>query len=90
MHPDSKLMMLNAENFLNQFIQDIRKNQMGQFREKFRNTDILILEDIQVLSSSPQCQQELKHTISSLKESGKQVILSANNLPSKSQESTQH
>ena len=82
-HPDTKLIMLNAENFLNQFIQDIRKNQMGQFREKFRNTDILILEDVQVLSSSPQCQQELKHTISSLKESGKQVILSANNLPSR-------
>lgn len=82
-HPENKLMMLNAENFLNQFIQDIRSNQMGQFREKFRNTDILILEDVQVLSSSPQCQQELKHTISSLKESGKQVILSANNLPSR-------
>ena len=82
-HPDSRLMMLSAENFLNQFIQDIRSNQMVQFREKFRNTDILILEDVQVLSSSPQCQQELKHTISSLKESGKQVILSSNNLPSR-------
>ena len=82
-YPDSKLIMLNAENFLNEFIQDIRKNQMGQFREKFRNTDILILEDVQVLSSSPQCQQELKHTLSSLKDSGKQVILSANNLPSR-------
>ena len=82
-HPENKLMMLNAENFLNQFIQDIRSNQMPKFRDKFRNTDILILEDVQVLSSSPQCQQELKHTINTLKESGKQIILSANNLPSR-------
>ena len=82
-HPENKLMMLNAENFLNQFIQDIRSNQMSKFRDKFRNTDILILEDVQVLSSSPQCQQELKHTINTLKESGKQIILSANNLPSR-------
>ena len=82
-HPENKLIMLNAESFLNQFIQDIRSNQMSKFRDKFRNTDILILEDIQVLSSSPQCQQELKHTINTLKESGKQIILSANNLPSR-------
>ncbi len=82
-HPENKLMMLNAESFLNQFIQDIRSNQMSKFRDKFRNTDILILEDVQVLSSSPQCQQELKHTINTLKESGKQIILSANNLPSR-------
>ncbi len=82
-YPKNKLMMLSAESFLNQFIQDIRSNQMAQFREKFRNTDILILEDVQILSSSPQCQQELKHTINTLKESGKQIILSANNLPSR-------
>jgi chromosomal replication initiator protein len=82
-HSGSKVVMLNAENFLNQFIQDIRRNQMAQFRDKFRNPDILIMEDVQVLSSSPQCQQELKHTITALKESGKQVILSANNLPSR-------
>ena len=82
-HPENNLMMLNAESFLNQFIQDIRSNQMSKFRDKFRNTDILILEDVQVLSSSPQCQQELKHTINTLKESGKQIILSANNLPSR-------
>ena len=82
-HSDTRLISINAEGFLNEFIRDVRSHQMARFRERYRSADLLILEDLQVLSSSPQCQQELKHTLATLRQENKQVLLSANALPSK-------
>ena len=78
-----KVMFIPAERFMYQFIKSIKANDMVKFKEYFRNTDILLIDDIQFMNGKEAMQEEFFHTFNALLEKGGQVILSADRPPNK-------
>ncbi|NLL37213.1 MAG: chromosomal replication initiator protein DnaA [Fretibacterium sp.] len=66
---------LSAEKFLNEFVQAIAAKQMSQFKEHYRNVDILLIDDIQFLGNKGQSQEEFFHTFNTLHSDNKQVVI---------------
>ena len=79
----SKVMFIPAERFMYQFIKSIKANDMVKFKEYFRNTDILLIDDIQFMNGKEAMQEEFFHTFNALLEKGSQIILSADRPPNK-------
>ncbi len=80
---DKKVTFISAERFMYQFVKSIRSNEMVKFKENFRNTDVLIIDDIQFMNGKEAMQEEFFHTFNSLIEKGSQIILSADRPPNK-------
>ena len=80
---DKKVTFISAERFMYQFIKAIRSNEMVKFKDNFRNTDVLIIDDIQFMNGKEAMQEEFFHTFNSLIDKGSQVILSADRPPNK-------
>ena len=78
-----KVMFIPAERFMYQFIKSIKANEMVKFKEYFRNTDILLIDDIQFMNGKEAMQEEFFHTFNALLEKGGQIILSADRPPNK-------
>ena len=78
-----KVMFIPAERFMYQFIKSIKANDMVKFKEYFRNTDILLIDDIQFMNGKEAMQEEFFHTFNALLEKGSQIILSADRPPNK-------
>ena len=78
-----KVMFIPAERFMYQFIKSIKANDMVKFNEYFRNTDILLIDDIQFMNGKDAMQEEFFHTFNALLEKGGQIILSADRPPNK-------
>ena len=78
-----KVMFIPAERFMYQFIKSIKANDMVKFKEYFRNTDILIIDDIQFMNGKEAMQEEFFHTFNALLEKGSQIIVSADRPPNK-------
>ncbi|QOY54671.1 chromosomal replication initiator protein DnaA [Candidatus Sulfurimonas marisnigri] len=72
-----------VEQFLNDFIRHLRNKSMPLFQEKYRNCDVLLIDDIQFLSNKDSIQEEFFHTFEALKGAGKQIILTADKHPKK-------
>ncbi len=66
---------LTCEKFMNEFIEGLQNNQLSRFRRKYRQTDILLLDDVQILSGKERTQEEFFHTFNALHESGKQIVI---------------
>ena len=79
----NKVMFISAERFMYQFVKSIKSNDMVQFKEYFRNTDILIIDDIQFMNGKEAMQEEFFHTFNALLDKGSQIILSADRAPNK-------
>ena len=79
----NKVMFISAERFMYQFVKSIKSNEMVKFKEYFRNTDILLIDDIQFMNGKEAMQEEFFHTFNALIEKGSQVILSADRPPNK-------
>ena len=79
----SKVMFIPAERFMYQFIKSIKANDMVKFKEYFRNTDILLIDDIQFMNGKEAMQEEFFHTFNALLEKGSQIIVSADRPPNK-------
>lgn len=73
---------LSAESFMNQMIISLRRDEMNQFRERFRRVDALILDDIHFLSGKERTQEEFIHTFNALHTAGKQIVLTSDQPPS--------
>ncbi|MDX9814090.1 MAG: chromosomal replication initiator protein DnaA [Sulfurimonas sp.] len=72
-----------VEQFLNDFIRNVRNKSMEKFQEKYRKCDVLLIDDIQFLSNKETIQEEFFHTFETLKGDGKQIILTADKHPKK-------
>jgi chromosomal replication initiator protein len=78
-----KVMFISAERFMYQFVKSIKTNEMVKFKEYFRNTDILLIDDIQFMNGKEAMQEEFFHTFNALMDKGSQVIISADRAPNK-------
>lgn len=79
--PDKKVAYVSIEQFLNEMVDAIRTKKTPEFREKYREIDLLIVDDIQLIENFPQTQEELFHTFNTLYQSNKQVILASDRAP---------
>lgn len=82
-NPALKVLYVSSEKFVNEFIESIRttKGKSTTFREKYRNTDILMIDDIQFISGKSGTQEEMFHTFNELYQANKQLILSSDRPP---------
>ena len=80
---NNKVMFISAERFMYQFVKSIKSNDMVKFKEYFRNTDILLIDDIQFMNGKEAMQEEFFHTFNALIDKGSQIIVSADRAPNK-------
>ena len=80
---NNKVMFISAERFMYQFVKSIKANDMVKFKEYFRNTDVLLIDDIQFMNGKEAMQEEFFHTFNALLDKGSQVIVSADRAPNK-------
>ena len=78
-----KVMFISAERFMYQFVKSIKSNDMVKFKEYFRNTDVLLIDDIQFMNGKEAMQEEFFHTFNALLDKGSQIIVSADRPPNK-------
>jgi len=71
---DSEVIYITSENFLNEYVQAIQDGKMNLFKNKFRYTDILLIDDIQFFQNKDRVQEELFHTFNALYEAKKQLV----------------
>lgn len=76
-----KVLYAPIEQFLNEFLESIKSRTNEQFRKKYRENDLLILDDIQFLETYPKTQEELFNTFNALYQANKQIILASDRLP---------
>lgn len=76
-NPDARVAYLSTEKFTNQFIQGLQENALVKFRQRYRNVDVLLLDDVQFLGGKERIQEEFFHTFNELFESGRQIVLSS-------------
>ncbi|WP_318506455.1 chromosomal replication initiator protein DnaA [Bacillus sp. T3] len=80
-NPQAKVVYLSSEKFTNEFINSIRDNKAVEFRNKYRNVDVLLIDDIQFLAGKESTQEEFFHTFNTLHEESKQIIISSDRPP---------
>ena len=80
---NNRVMFISAERFMYQFVKSIKSNEMVKFKEYFRNSDVLLIDDIQFMNGKEAMQEEFFHTFNALLDKGSQVIISADRAPNK-------
>lgn len=77
-HPERvRLTYMSSEHFMNELIQSIRFNKTAQFRQKYRNIDVLLMDDVQFLAGKEHTQEEFFHTFNALYDAQKQIVISS-------------
>jgi chromosomal replication initiator protein len=71
----ARVAYVSSEKFTNEYIDGIQNNQLAKFRKKYRQTDVLLIDDIQFLAGKERIQEEFFHTFNALHESHKQIVL---------------
>ena len=79
--PGSKVFYLSSESFMNELISSLRRDRMDEFKMKFRNVDVLILDDVQFIAGKERTQEEFFHTFNSLYEARKQIVITSDKFP---------
>ncbi len=80
---NNTVMFVSAERFMYQFVKSIKSNDMVKFKDHFRNTNVLLIDDIQFMNGKEAMQEEFFHTFNALKEKGSKIIVSADRPPNK-------
>ena len=79
--PDTRIIYIKGDDFTNQMIASLAKQEMYKFHEKYRGCDVLLIDDIQFIAGKTSTQEEFFHTFNTLYEDGKQIILTSDRPP---------
>jgi len=79
--PDAQVLYLSAEQFMHLFVRALREQNTFDFKETFRNVDVLMVDDVQFIAGKRSTQQEFFHTFNALVEMGKQIVISGDRAP---------
>lgn len=80
-HPDYNIVYVSAETFVNEFVNSVKMNTTEEFKKKYRNAEMLLVDDVQFFSGKKESQNELFHTFEELHRRGKEIILTSDRPP---------
>ena len=80
--PAAKIVYIKGDDFINEFVELIRAGRGSEFRAKYREADLLLVDDVQFVAGKEQVQNEFFHTFNTLYESGRQIVLTSDRPPS--------
>ena len=80
-YPDINVVCINSEIFINEFIECVRNGEINSFQTKYRNADVLLVDDIQFIAGKERTQEEFFHTFNALYDAGKQIVLTSDRPP---------
>ena len=81
-HPDYNIIYIKGDQFTNEMIQSLQEGKNAEFRNKYRNADLFLVDDIQFISGKESTQEEFFHTFNNLYENHKQIVLTSDRPPS--------
>lgn len=81
LNSERNVLYVSAEEFMNELIGSIRYDRMPRFRDKFRNIEYLLIDDIQFIAGKERTQEEFFHTFNTLHDSGKQIVVTSDKFP---------
>jgi len=79
--PDTNILYVSCDAFMNHFIECVQRGQMHQFRHRYRHVDVLVIDDIHFLANRDRSQEEFFHTFNELYQSNRQIVLSSDAAP---------
>lgn len=80
-NPRARVLYLTSEKFTNDYVNAISTRKMDEFKQYYRNVDMLMIDDVQFIAGKEQTQEEFFHTFNELRDKGKQIIITADRLP---------
>ncbi len=81
-HPEYNIVYIKGDQFINEFLEAVRSGKNFEFRDKYRNADLFLIDDIQFIAGKDSTQEEFFHTFNTLYENHRQIVLTSDRVPS--------